>query len=109
MVSSLRRGKRLNLICRGKSTTQAENGSDTKQSVFVFMFFSLHFTILCAFLFAGLGGNTLGVVLGWWDLLHEGKKLGVRGLKGQMLGLQRRGWRCFFCFLFVQDVGCKRQ
>lgn len=47
MDSSLTRGKQLNLICRGKSTTQAENGSDSKQSVFVFTFVSsLPFCVL---------------------------------------------------------------
>lgn len=103
MVSSLRRGKQLNLICRGKSTTQAENGSDTKQSMFVFLFFfsSLPFCVLF-FLLAWVAA-LWGLYLGGGIYCTKVNNWEFGGLKGQVLGLQRRGWGLFFSMLVVKD------
>lgn len=103
MVLTLRRGKQLNLLCRGKSTTQAENGSDTKQSVFVFMFFLFTSIFFVLFFLLAWVATLWGLYLGGGIYCMKTKNWEFEWLKGQMLGLERQGWG------FFQGVGFKRQ
>lgn len=58
-----RRVKQLNPICHGKSTTSVEKGSDTKQSVFMFMFaLSLPVCLLYSPLSVGLSSINMVLV-----------------------------------------------